>query len=169
MAQTVKNLPAMQETWVRSLGGKDSLEKGMATHSSILAWKNSMGRGAWWATVPGVAKSQTQLSNFNFTFVTFKLSASLSPFSGEENGSPLQHSCLENPMDRPWGHKELNSTERLTHTHILILIKINSLTSSTQCIMASISIISLLNHLLRMIQDITEYSIYYIIDIRAGV
>ena len=43
MAQTVKNLPAMQETWVRSLGGKDSLEKGMATHSSILAWKNSMG------------------------------------------------------------------------------------------------------------------------------
>ena len=39
MAQTVKNLPAMQETWVRSLGGEDSLEKEMATHSSILAWK----------------------------------------------------------------------------------------------------------------------------------
>ena len=39
MAQTVKNLPAMQETWVRSLGWEDPLEKGMATHSSILAWK----------------------------------------------------------------------------------------------------------------------------------
>ena len=38
MAQTVKNLSAMQETWVRSLGLEDSLEKGMATHSSILAW-----------------------------------------------------------------------------------------------------------------------------------
>ena len=37
MAQTVKNLPAMQETWVASLGGKDPLKKGMATHSSILA------------------------------------------------------------------------------------------------------------------------------------
>ena len=37
MAQTAKNLPAMQETWVRSLGQDDPLEKGMATHSSILA------------------------------------------------------------------------------------------------------------------------------------
>ena len=39
MAQTVKNLPAMQETWVRFLGWEDPLEKGMATHSSILAWR----------------------------------------------------------------------------------------------------------------------------------
>ena len=39
VAQMVKNLPAMQKTWVRSLGWEDPLEKGMATHSSILAWK----------------------------------------------------------------------------------------------------------------------------------
>ena len=39
MAQTVKNLPAVQETWVQSLGGEDPLEEGMATHSSILAWR----------------------------------------------------------------------------------------------------------------------------------
>ena len=39
MAQIVKNLPAMQETWVRFLGGEDLLEKEMATHSSILAWR----------------------------------------------------------------------------------------------------------------------------------
>ena len=39
MVQMVKNLPAMQEIWVRSLGWKDPLEKGMATHSSILAWR----------------------------------------------------------------------------------------------------------------------------------
>ena len=39
MAQTVKNLPAMWETWVQSLGWEDPLEKGMATHFSILAWK----------------------------------------------------------------------------------------------------------------------------------
>ena len=39
MAQRVKNLPAMLETWVQSLGWKDPLEKGMATHSSILAWR----------------------------------------------------------------------------------------------------------------------------------
>ena len=39
VAHLVKNLPAMQETWVRSLGQKDALEKGMATHSCILAWR----------------------------------------------------------------------------------------------------------------------------------
>ena len=39
MAQTVKNPPAMQETWVQSLDWEDPLEEGMATHSSILAWK----------------------------------------------------------------------------------------------------------------------------------
>ena len=39
VAQMVKNLPAMQETWVRSLGWEDPLEKGLATHSSILAWR----------------------------------------------------------------------------------------------------------------------------------
>ena len=39
MAQILKNLPAMQETWAGSLGQEDSLEKGMATHSSVLAWR----------------------------------------------------------------------------------------------------------------------------------
>ena len=56
-----KNPPAMQETWVRSLGWEDPLEEDMATHSSILAWRIPMDRGAWWATVHGVTKSQTRL------------------------------------------------------------------------------------------------------------
>ena len=60
VAQLVKNPPAMQETWVRSLGWEDPLEKGMATHPSILAWRIPMDRGTWWATVHGVAKSQTR-------------------------------------------------------------------------------------------------------------
>ena len=46
VAQTVKNLPAMRETWVPSLGWEDPLEKRMATHPSILAWKIPMNRGA---------------------------------------------------------------------------------------------------------------------------
>ena len=58
VAQLVKNLPAMQETLVQFLGGEDPLEKGMATHPSILAWRIHMDKGAWWATVHGVAKSQ---------------------------------------------------------------------------------------------------------------
>ena len=44
MTQMVKNLPAMRETWVRSLGWEDPLEQGMATHSSILAWDNPHGQ-----------------------------------------------------------------------------------------------------------------------------
>ena len=59
MAQLVKNLPAMWEIWVSSLGWEDLLDKGKATHSSILAWRISMDRGPWQATVHGVAKSQT--------------------------------------------------------------------------------------------------------------
>ena len=49
--------PAMPETWVRSLGWEDALEEGMATHSSILAWRISMDRGAWWATVHGAQRA----------------------------------------------------------------------------------------------------------------
>ena len=57
VAQTVKNLHAMRETWVQLLGWEDPLEKGMATHSSILAW-----RIPWteepggWATVHGITR-----------------------------------------------------------------------------------------------------------------
>jgi len=60
----VKNLPAMWETWVPSLGWENPLEEEMTTHSSILAWRIPMDRGAWWATVHGVAKSQTWLSDW---------------------------------------------------------------------------------------------------------
>ena len=61
--QLVKNLPAMRETWVRSLGWEDPLEKGKATHSSILPW-----RIPWTVMVHGVTKSRTRLSNFHFHF-----------------------------------------------------------------------------------------------------
>ena len=63
VAQLVKNLPAMWETWVQSLGWEDPLEKGMVIHSSILAWTIPMDRGAWRATVHGFANSQTQLGD----------------------------------------------------------------------------------------------------------
>ena len=64
----VKKLPAMWETWVRSLGWKDPLEKGLATHSSILAWKTH---------------GQRSLGGYS-----------------------------------PWGRKESDMTEQLTHTHM---------------------------------------------------
>ena len=59
MAQTVKNLPAVQETQVPSLGWKDPLEKEMATHSSISCLETPVDREAWQAIVRGVTKSQT--------------------------------------------------------------------------------------------------------------
>ena len=75
VAQTVKHLPTMRKTWVQPLGQEDLLEKGMATHSSILGegsgtplqhscLENPMDGGAWWAAVHGVAKSWTRLSDF---------------------------------------------------------------------------------------------------------
>jgi len=51
VSQTAKNLPAMHETWVQSLGQEDLLEKGMATHSSILAWEIK------WTEEPGGLQS----------------------------------------------------------------------------------------------------------------
>ena len=59
----VKNPPARQETWVQSLGWEDPLEEGIATHSNILAQRIPTDRGAWQATVHGVVKSQTKLSD----------------------------------------------------------------------------------------------------------
>ena len=54
-----KNLPAVQETWVRSLGWEDPLEEDMTTHSRVLAWRIPMDRRAWRVTVHGVTESQT--------------------------------------------------------------------------------------------------------------
>ena len=59
MAQTVKNQPAVRETWVQSLDWEDPLEEGTATHSYIPAWRITIDRGAWWATVHGVSESDT--------------------------------------------------------------------------------------------------------------
>ena len=78
VAQLVKNPPAMPETWVWSLGWKDPLEKGKATHSSILAWR-----------ILGVTKSQTRLSNFHFQFTFLPSTHSLGV--GCELGFSPQH------------------------------------------------------------------------------
>ena len=103
MVQRLKRLPAMWETWVRSLDQQDSLEKEIATHSSILAWRipwteELVGYSLW------VAKSQTQLSNFTFTFNSsvgkeFACSAGdpssisgLGRSAGEGIGYPFQYS-----------------------------------------------------------------------------
>ena len=63
VAQMVKNLPAVWETWVQYLGWEDCLEEGMATHSSILTWRIPKDRRAWCGSVQGVAKSRMQLSH----------------------------------------------------------------------------------------------------------
>ena len=63
VAQRVKNPPAMWETWIRSLGWEDPLEKGKATHSSVLAWRIPRT-----VIVHGVVESQKQLSDFHFHF-----------------------------------------------------------------------------------------------------
>ena len=77
VAQLVKNLPAMWETWVQSLGWEDPLEKGKTIQSSILAWRIP------WTIQSMGSQSQTQLSNFHFTSLHF-IPNSLGEANGEE-------------------------------------------------------------------------------------
>ena len=65
VTQTVKNLPAMPETWIWSLGREDPLEEGMATHSSILAWEIS------WTEEPGRLQSMGLFNSTDVKFVSF--------------------------------------------------------------------------------------------------
>ena len=62
MAQMVNTLPARQETWLQSLDWEDSLEEGITTHSSILAWRIPMDRGIWQSMG---SQSQTRLSDLS--------------------------------------------------------------------------------------------------------
>ena len=80
MTQKVKNPLTVPETQVRSRCWEDSLEREMATHSSFLAWRIPRDRGAWWATVHGVAKSIKCVANtlfsvrglsFYFTYIAY--------------------------------------------------------------------------------------------------
>ena len=113
VTQMVKNLPVMQETWVRPLGQEVPLEGGIATLSSILAWRIPMDRevgGLQYigsqrvrhneVTKPSTAqnlrllkgkRAKQLVGRMNFMLVTHT--------TGEGNGTPLQYSCLENPMD----------------------------------------------------------------------
>ena len=86
VAQMVKNPPAWRETWLPSLGWEDPLKKGVATHSSILAWRIPMDRGAWRAAVHVVARSWTQLSNSASTAQSIPSPGDL-PKPGIEPGS----------------------------------------------------------------------------------
>ena len=110
MAQVVKHPPAMQETqktWVQSLGWKDPLEKEMATHSSILAWRIP------WTEEPGilygVMKSWIRLSDFTFTFHFHALEKEMATHSSvlawkiPETGSLVGYHL--------WGRTELDTTE----------------------------------------------------------
>ena len=61
------------ETWVQSLGQEDPLKEGNSNPLQYFCLENPMDQGAWWATVHGVTKSQTRLSNFTFTFFQSRL------------------------------------------------------------------------------------------------
>ena len=89
----------MWGTLVQSLGWENTLEEGMATHSSILAWKIPMDRGAWWATVHGVAKSQDTIERLSHTHTYIHMCM---------HGKSLQ-SCLTlyDPMDYSFSVHEI--------------------------------------------------------------
>ena len=114
LAQMVKRLSAVQDTWVWSLGWEDPLEKEMATHSSILAWKmpwmeepgrlQSMGLQRVWHDWGTSLSPDSSVSKESACGAADRGDTGLIPRSGrspgEGNGNPLQYTCLENPMDR---------------------------------------------------------------------
>ena len=69
VAQRLKCLPAMRETWVRSLGQEDSTGEGNSNPLQYSCLEKPMDRGAWWATVHGVAKSRTRLSDVTYIYL----------------------------------------------------------------------------------------------------
>ena len=71
VVQSVRNPPAMWKTWVQSLGWGDPLEEDRATHSSILAWRIPMNRGAWQPTAHGVKKYYTTERQSTYIYLTF--------------------------------------------------------------------------------------------------
>ena len=115
----VRNLPAIQETQVPSVGREDPLEKEMATHSSILAWRIPWTEGTWKTTVHRVAKVSNTTERLTLLLWASQVAlvvkdppagegdmweAGSIPGSGRSpgggHGNPLQDSCLENPLDR---------------------------------------------------------------------
>ena len=90
MAQTVRNLSAMQDTQIQSLGQEDPPEKEMGIHSSTIAWKIP------WTEEPGRLQSMGSIESDTTERLHFHFSLSC---IGGGNGIPLQYSCLENPMD----------------------------------------------------------------------
>ena len=108
-AQTVKNPPAKGQTWVQSLGWEDPLEEGMATHSSILAWRIPMDRGAWLAAVHGVAKRRIRLSDFTLTFHFPALEKEMATHSSVLAWRIQGHGSLVGC--RLWGRTESDTTE----------------------------------------------------------
>ena len=104
MAQLVKNLPAMQETWVQSLGWEDPLEKGQTIHSSILAWRIS------WTTIRGVTESQTRLSQLSLSLSIFywqpkvpevtdtRSSENVASMGLRDSGTPGQREATAGPL-----------------------------------------------------------------------
>ena len=106
VAQMVKNLPAMQETRVQSPGLEDLLEKGMATHSSTLAWKIP------WTEEPGRLQSMDHEESDMTEQLHFHFSLSC---TGEGNGKPLQFSCLENPRGRGAWWAVIYGSHRVGH------------------------------------------------------
>ena len=106
----VKNPLAMQETWIRSLGWEDPLEEGMATHSSIIAWRIPKDRGAWQAIVHGVSESDTmeQLSTVVHIYEIWK----------DGTDGPIFREAVEmQPYKETCGHSGANWRVAWKHMH----------------------------------------------------
>ena len=113
MAQTVKYLPAKWETWVQSFGWENPLEKDMPTHSSILAWRIPMDRGAWWARqsmVGSWGRKESDTTEQLCTFVGRTDGEAEAPTSWPP-GVKSQLSREDPDTGKDWGQEEKGAIE----------------------------------------------------------
>ena len=99
----IKNLSAMQKNQVQTLSQEDPLEKGMATHSSVLAWRNP------WTKNPGCSDG----TEFACNAGDLGSIPGLGRSPREGNGYPLQYSCLENSIDRGDSQTTVRGSQRV--------------------------------------------------------
>ena len=109
----VKNPAAMQETWVQPLGWEDPLEKGMTTHCEYSCLENPMDSGAGWATVHGVPKSWTWLSDFHFFQSPSFIDGNTDLREGKSPIKIAQQSARTGTRTKLWAHYLLFQRDRL--------------------------------------------------------
>ena len=112
MAQMVRNLPAMQETWIQSLGWEDPLEKGMATHSSILAWRIPWTEEPGGILSMGLQRIRHDWATNTFTFIYIEVRVQETPKIYKKGCIDREKKTLKKASIRAWEQRRWKEVDK---------------------------------------------------------